>query len=360
MKSPIVPLAAAALLALASAGPATAIEKGTREKAQASNLKPGQFVWEPQASPEGPIDIVISLARQRLYVYRNGVPIGRSTISSGSKGRGTPPGVYMILEKNLTHHSNKYHEASMPYMERLTWGGLAIHAGNLPGYPESHGCVHVPLDFAKELYGVSEIGDAVLIANGETKPAATADPNLLFSEPSAAAPTPAPDAPLPTDGSPAPTAAAPDASSAMPSASPSAMPSASPEPSPAAAPAFTWQPDASPHGPVSIVFTSADKHIYVFRKGVEIGRADIGGPDAGHPYGNYVYVSLSQAFPDGTRQWKLLGTGDGSPPPDLQTLAKTLTVTPEFRQKMQGIIVPGTTLVITDQRANPTKPSNPD
>ena len=340
LKPLIVLLAAAAVLVLAPAGRVGAIEKGTQEKAQKEDLKPGEYVWEPEKSPKGSVDIIVSLGKQRLFVYRDGVLIGRSTISSGSKGRETPTGIYMILEKNLTHHSNKYHEASMPFMERLTWGGLAIHAGNTPGHPESHGCMHVPEDFARKLYGITEEGDTVLVANDESRPDTTTDPNQLFSEPADAS-----GAPMAT---PAPTA------------SPGGSPAPDASPAPGKAPDFVWKPEEVPSGPVAIVFTSTDKHVYVYRKGVEIGRADLGGPDAGHPFGNHVYVALAAPAAGGPLPWELLGSGDGSPAPDLPDLAKSLVTPPGFRQKMQTLIKPGTTLVLTDHAANPTRPSNPD
>src|SRR5438093_10832988 len=85
-------------------------------------------------------------------IYRNGVRIGVSTISSGRDGYETPTGVFTILEKNKEHISHKFNDAPMPYQERLTWSGVALHAGGLPGYPESHGCVHLPLAFSKILF----------------------------------------------------------------------------------------------------------------------------------------------------------------------------------------------------------------
>jgi hypothetical protein len=352
---------------------AGAIENGTREKPQQTNLKPGEYVWEPQASPTGSVDIVISLGEQKLYVYRDGVQIGRSTISSGSKGRETPKGIYMILEKNLTHHSNKYHEASMPYMERLTWGGLAVHAGNTPGHPESHGCVHVPMGFAKQLYTTTQEGNTVLIADRNGKPRTTSDPNLLFavapgdSPAPEASPAASPEAsPEPSStptASPAPGSPAPDASLPAPPAADASAPGSPPpdaSPAPAPTPAFLWDPKKVPSGPLTIAFSSADKRVYVYRKGVEIGRAELSGPDAGKSFGNYVYVALAQTLPDGSHQWSLLGSVDGPPSLNLQAFANSSTLPAEFRQRMREIIVPGTTLVITDHPANPSKPSNPD
>ena len=109
--------------------------------------------------------MVIDLTRQRALVYRDGVPIAASTVSTGSKGRETPTGVFTILQKAVVHRSGTYDDAPMPYMQRLTSKGVAMHAGNLPGYPASHGCIRLPKAFAKLLYGVTELGTPVMITD---------------------------------------------------------------------------------------------------------------------------------------------------------------------------------------------------
>ena len=309
-------LAVASLLLLLTVHHAGAIEKGTAEKPQDTDLKPGQYVWDPKAESEGAVDIIVSLGGQKLSVYRDGVLVARSTISSGRKDYETPPGVYMILEKNVTHHSTKYHEASMPFMERLTWSGLAIHAGNTPGHPESHGCMHVPEDFAKDLYGITQEGDTVLVADGDTRPETTADPNTLFAD------APAPEA-------------------------------APPAPAPGGEPAFTLDLQKVVNGSYLIIFSSADKRVFVYRKGIEIGHADLGGVDGGKPFGDVVYAALAEKGSDGLPQWSLLGKGDGAATPDF----KGLTMPPEFRQKVRDLLKPGTTLVLTGRSANNAKPT---
>src|SRR5258705_12735179 len=97
-------------------------------------LKPGEYWWNPRVSPEGPLVVLVSLPLQTMHVYRNGILVGRSSVSSGSKGHQTPTGVFTILEKKKTHRSKKYDNAPMPNMQRLTWSGIAMHSGNLPGY----------------------------------------------------------------------------------------------------------------------------------------------------------------------------------------------------------------------------------
>src|ERR1044072_8843522 len=98
--------------------------KGTPTGKPTGTLKPGDFWWNPQLSPSGPVVVLVSLPQQTMHVYRNGILICRSTGSTGSKGRPTPGGVFSILEKKQTHRSKKYDNAPMPYMQRLTWGGV--------------------------------------------------------------------------------------------------------------------------------------------------------------------------------------------------------------------------------------------
>ena len=102
-------------------------------------------MWKPEIAPSGPVLVYVDLTRQLATVYRNGVRVGCQHHFLGQSGYDTPTGVFTILEKNKQHFSRKYNNAPMPYQQRLTWEGVALHAGGLPGYPESHGCVHLPL-----------------------------------------------------------------------------------------------------------------------------------------------------------------------------------------------------------------------
>jgi lipoprotein-anchoring transpeptidase ErfK/SrfK len=163
------------------------ITKGVPVAPFTPQIKPGEYVWHPEISPAGPVVIIVSLPEQVLYVYRNGVRIARSTISSGKAGHRTPTGVFTILQKNVKHISTIYKGASMPYMERLTWGGVALHAGNLPGYPAAHGCVRLPLDFAQKLYAITNNGTTVIVTDQNAAPGSTAAPGLLFASSKTAA-----------------------------------------------------------------------------------------------------------------------------------------------------------------------------
>ena len=128
-------------------------------------LEPGDYLWNPDASPAGPLVVVVSLPEQRAHVYRNGVRIAVSTISSGKPGHETPTGVFPILQKREEHYSNLYNNAPMPFMQRLTWDGIALHAGRIPGTPASHGCVRLPHEFARKLFSITEHGSTVVVAD---------------------------------------------------------------------------------------------------------------------------------------------------------------------------------------------------
>jgi hypothetical protein len=152
-------------LAAASAVAQPANNRNPTVAERAAALGPGQYVWDANSASSGPLLLTIDLTAQRAMVYRDGVLIAASAISTGSMGRETPTGVFTILEKKVMHRSITYDDAPMPYMQRLTSKGIAIHAGDLPGYPASHGCIRLPNEFAKQLYGATKIGTPVMITN---------------------------------------------------------------------------------------------------------------------------------------------------------------------------------------------------
>ncbi|MGZ8283012.1 MAG: L,D-transpeptidase family protein [Allosphingosinicella sp.] len=182
VKSRLVHLAVFGLLAgIAPAGPAAARESADIV-ARADSLAPGEFVWQPARAPEGEIEIVVSVPQQTVYVYRAGTLIGVSTASTGRAGYDTPVGSFPILQKNRDHRSNLYNNAPMPFMQRLTWDGIALHGGEIPGYPASHGCIRLPDGFARRLFAATELGAAVhvtdLAPTAETALAAVRDLNV--------------------------------------------------------------------------------------------------------------------------------------------------------------------------------------
>jgi hypothetical protein len=159
-------------LALALVAGTPVAQAASDPLAAISDLKPGRFVWfeDPALQPvaDGPqarVKVVVSLLDQLAYVYRGDRLIGVSTVSTGSDGHETPLGDFTILEKQVFHRSNLYSNAPMPFMQRLTWDGVALHAGQLPGYPASHGCIRLPKAFARQLFDLTAMGGAVSVVD---------------------------------------------------------------------------------------------------------------------------------------------------------------------------------------------------
>ena len=135
----------------------------------AAALRPGEFAWRDGAWSAKPSKLVVSIALQRIYLYRGDDLLGVASISTGRPGHATPIGGFSILQKARWHRSNLYSNAPMPFMQRLTWTGIALHAGGNPGYPASHGCVRLPNSFARDLFSITEIGSPVTIADYPTQ-----------------------------------------------------------------------------------------------------------------------------------------------------------------------------------------------
>lgn len=133
--------------------------------------------------PEGPLLVAVSIGRQRLAVYDNTRLIAEAPISSGRIGYATPTGVFSIVEKNRTHFSNLYGGAPMPNMQRITWSGVALHAGDLPGYPASHGCIRLPHGFSKKLFGLTKVGTRVIVSRDLVQPKSFAHERLFKAYP---------------------------------------------------------------------------------------------------------------------------------------------------------------------------------
>ncbi len=309
-------LALSILLALAPATRAQTVAAGSPPDVR--TLKPGEYLWYPQIAPEGPVVLVVSLDEQRAYVYRNGIAIGVSTISSGKAGKDTPTGVFTILQKNKDHRSNLYNNAPMPYMQRLTWDGIALHGGHLPGYPASHGCVRLPQAFAEKLFGITHFGDSVVVANTKASPASLVHPAVL--------------APVTAGGQ----TAHPDLSAYE----------------------VYWNEAASPEGPVSILVSLYDQRVSVLRNGVLIGAAPLQMVRDFALNGTVLLVMTTEmedipSLLDPQKKehrWvahRVLGEA-GAPMPPLRTLGDSFWIPQDFARRLYGVLTPGTTVLLSD------------
>jgi hypothetical protein len=152
---------------------------GSRNERSAASI-------ESRAASE-PIMAIVSLRSQQVTVYDANGWILRAPVSSGQRGRETPAGIFTIIEKEAEHYSNLYDDAFMPHMQRLTWSGIALHGGALPGHPASHGCVRLPYDFAERLFEVTKLGMRVIVAPNDVAPVSIAHPALFSPKPDAGA-----------------------------------------------------------------------------------------------------------------------------------------------------------------------------
>src|SRR5947208_2731277 len=278
-------------------------------------LKPGEYWWKPQLSPSGPLVVLVSVPEQTMHMYRNGILIGRSSVSTGSKGHATPGGVFSILEKKQEHYSKKYENAPMPNMQRLTWTGIAMHSGNLPGYPASHGCIRLPFDFSQLLFSATAKGGTVVVGDGKTPvPHLAPNPGLMLAPKDF---TPDMLRPLARNG-------------------------------------YDWKPERSSSGPITIVVSAADRALYVYRNGNPIGRAAVEIVGSGS-LGDRVYSllegttdresSLAPGRP--ARRWMSVTSSGPSVP--AEKIAARLRINPEFANKVYDTLQPGTTVIITDR-----------
>lgn len=260
----------------------------------------GGSSWTPALAPAGPVLVLVGLEEQRALVYRNGVRIGSAPVSTGRPGFETPVGVYTILEKRREHTSNLYDDTPMPYMQRLTWDGLALHAGTVTGRPASHGCVRLPLRFAEQLFEVTAPGTPVVVAPRLAAPPAPGTPGLASGDPAA-----------PAD--------------------------------------YAWTPARAPDGPVSLVLGLRERVLVVLRQGTEIGRARVRLAAPPEP-GTRAFQLLADpgAHPAGlaSARWLAITMSGDAPAPGAPDRFR---IHPGFALHLQGVLAPGTVLVVTGE-----------
>ena len=307
-----------ALLTSANAMPQPSFHtKGSPTGRAVGPLKPGEYWWSPQLSPRGPVVVLVSLPLQVMHVYRNGVLIGRSTVSTGTKGHTTPPGVFTILEKKQNHYSKTYDNAPMPNMQRLTWSGIAMHSGQLPGYPASHGCIRMPYEFSRLLFPITAKGGTVVIGDNHTRqPHLAANPGILLA---------------PKDLSPEMV-------------------------QPLARGTYQWEPSRSPSGPVTVLISGADQMLYVYRNGTPIGRASIEITGRGN-LGSHVFSLLDGVSEKPSwwapnramRKWMVVTSENPERRVKPDDISKRIRINPAFAANVYDSLAPGATVIVTDR-----------
>ena len=267
-----------------------------------AQLKNGEYVWAPELAATGPALLVVNLETQRAVLFRNGVPIGASTVSSGKPGHETPTGVFTILQKRKEHYSSTYNNAPMPNMQRLTRKGIALHAGNLPGYPASHGCIRLPAKFSALLFGATELGMTVVITSIAAVPGRSETPAVA-------------------------TPAGPALQTPISSA------------------AYEWNPERSTDGVVSVVVSVADGRAVVLRGGVQIGSAPVRVSGETRPM-----AYILRAWDSSGQHWlKLQFAGAGEGMEVGAGEGKRFEAPAKFRYALGSVLRPGSVVIVTPE-----------
>ena len=284
-----------------------------------SMMKPGDYVWDPGLSPSGEVVIIVSIPEQIVHVYRGGVEIGKATCSTGRRGHSTPTGVFVVLQKDEDHVSSIYKGARMPYMERLTWRGVALHAGNLPGYPASHGCIRLPYDFARLLFGVTHLGVAVIVADGHSEPTEVVHPTTFL-----------------------PSVVAAQAAQVVAKAGSKSLP--------------PKRRKLGSQRPTKVVASMPDRKLTILEDGQVVAEGPLYVKDAEETVGSHIYV-LRGVDRNGTAlRWTATSFRHSTADPRNQTspdaVIARLSTDDRTANKLQELMHPGLTMLITDRPAH--------
>jgi hypothetical protein len=376
--------------------------------------------------PKGPLTIIISINQQKLHLYSDGVHVADTSVATGVPSLPTPLGVFSVIQKQIFHRSNLYSNAPMPFMQRITWSGVALHEGENIGHRASHGCIRMPHDFAVRLYKLTKIGARVIIANGELKPGEIADPHLFVhkdKEQTSAVPGPA-DAAKNAAGADnkAPDAAASDVAgkaaalglragndnpganfvdlAAQPSTTnPTAPTKSDAEKAPQATPVIATSdaaPPASPNdnakvaatkkSPIAIFISRKEKKIFVRQNFEPIYEAPVTIENPDQPLGTHVFTAMEYLPDNTTFRWTVVSlpaeaprvaklsrimrdeeddrygrharrrrhseaheVADPPPPATPQQALARITIPPDAIDTISQMIVPGSSLIISDQ-----------
>ena len=322
--------------------------------------------------PPGPLQVVVSILDQRVTVYANGQQFAQSAVSTGKKGHSTPTGVFSVLEKSRHHRSNLYSNAPMPYMQRLTWSGIALHAGELPGYPASHGCIRLPEEFARLLWATTRIGARVIVSPFEIAPVEIAHPRLTALS--------SPDVPvaLKLRGStpePAPlvqTAAAGEPEHILESAA-VAEASQSPRTPELSTQNSPSQNSAASARPISILISRKNGMLQVRQGFKPLFEAPMAIKNPDHAWGTHVYTALTPAEPGMRLRWAVISmpgqplatipaqatkkvgrVSDAGSAPDVNSVQTAEGVLDAFEipaetlARLASLVTPGATLTVSD------------
>lgn len=308
------------ILAIAGAAALVAAHRGSVAQTEkpATDLKPGEWSWYPERATSGPVAVVVSLSDQLAFVYRNGIRIGVSTVSTGRQGYETPTGVFSVLSKEKMHYSRAYNNAAMPDSQ-FFFGGCALHAGGLPGYPSSHGCVHLPSAFAERVFGVTHHGTPVIVTNERSGVGSMTHAGLVLTD---------------RDLKDIETLTGHVAGKSLPR-----------------------DREGEDDDAISIIVSGADRRLIALKNGSEFIDADIGIEHPRLPLGTHVYVLNGIDPATHTYDWMAVGLGTGHETAlDVQreiAVTARLVIPPNVYEQIARNLHPGATMLLTDLPAHP-------
>jgi hypothetical protein len=337
--------------------------------------------------PKGPLQLVVSINTQKVTLFSNGVRVAQGPVSTGVPGHPTPMGVFSVIEKDRYHHSNIYSGAPMPYMQRITWSGVALHEGVLPGHPASHGCIRMSHDFAMKLWPITKLGVRVIVARDELTPTEFAHAKLFVPRSKPAEPQTAMNAS--TEGAAQPTAkladatehpdrvlsdAATDPIKAAPVSNDAVKPPPTVDPPKPLVPRYkaTDQP-VKPTGQVAVFVSRKEKKVFVRQGFVPLLELPVAIDDPDQPLGTHVFTAM-EVTGDGTgMRWNLMTVRTdpsvlvehrdsrrrskepskpvvhGKPPSTAAQALDRIHLPEEAVDRIGELLVPGSSLVVSDE-----------
>jgi len=305
-------------------------------------------------TPKGPLQVVVSIGGQRVTLYDNGVRIAQGPVATGMRGHATPTGVFSVIQKDRYHRSNLYSNAPMPYMQRITWSGVALHEGPLPGHPASHGCIRLSHDFASRLWLITKLGARVIVARNDVIPIDFAHPHLFVPKPKPSEP--------PVGGSEAEASAQLVASTTSPSAT-------SPE----------MVVPMKRTGHVAVFVSRTEKKIFVRQGFAPLFDMPVTIDDPDLPLGTHVFTAMEVTNNGTSMRWNVMTmpgeqpriaepsgrnkTGKHAIPPPKSGEGKATTtpqqaldrihIPQEAIDRIGELLIPGSSLVVSDQGLGP-------
>jgi hypothetical protein len=309
-----------------------------------------------QDASKGPLQIIVSIADQRISLYENGALIAHSSVSTGVERHPTPLGVFSVIGKKKWHRSNIYSGAPMPYMQRITWSGIALHAGELPGYPASHGCIRLTNAFAIRLWHLTKRGTRVIIAPEDVRPVEIASPQLFAQKPRVASTSPE---------SGTSTLASNDGVTATGTHAPllSGIPVSSPDQGAKASDPASARAGARKVMPISVFVSRQSSRLFVRRGFTPLFDVPIAIRNPAEPIGTHVFSVMESRNEDAAIRWTVVSVPEKSSliravPPRLHreplmpdkanAVLERIEIPQDVVDRITQLLTPGSSLIISD------------